>query len=75
MAFVRDAEHAREKVHETMRKAVGEKRWEANHPDELWEHEEDLRSALRPVLADLGETAQFLAAKSLVLNNGARLLE
>src|SRR5262245_20574230 len=40
----------------------------------LWEHEEDLRSALRPVPADVGETAQFLAAKSLVLNNGARWL-
>ena len=53
-------------------KAVGEKRWEANHPDELWEQEEDLRSAVRPVLADVGETAQFLATKTLVLNNEAR---
>ena len=70
-----DAERARDQVHEAMRRAVGEKRWEAtSHPEELWEHEEQLRAALRPVLADVGETAQFLAAKSLVLNNEARVL-
>jgi integrase len=67
-----DAERARDCVHDAMRKAVGEKRWEANHPNELWEQEEDLRSAVRPVLADVGETAQFLATKSLVLNNATR---
>jgi hypothetical protein len=55
-----------------MRTAVGEKRWEANHPNELWEQEEELRGVLRPVLADAGETAQFLATKSLVLKNAAR---
>lgn len=63
-----DAERARDHVHDAMRKAVGE----ANHPDELWEQEEDLRSAVRPVLADVGETAQFLATKSLVLDNATR---
>jgi integrase len=53
-----------------MREAVGEKRWEENHPDELWEQEETLRNAVRPVLADVGETSQFLATKAL--NNEAR---
>ena len=67
-----DAQWARDQVQDAMRKAAGEKRWEANHPDELWEQEEDLRSAVRPVLADVGETAQFLATKTLVLNNEAR---
>ena len=57
-----------------MREAVGEKRWEENHPDELWEQEEELRNAVRPVLADVGETSQFLATKALVLNNEARVL-
>jgi hypothetical protein len=67
-----DAERVRDQVHEAMRRAVGEKRWEASHPEELWEHEEELRATVRPVLADVGETAQFLATKSLVLNNEAR---
>jgi integrase len=55
-----------------MREAVGEKAWEENHPDELWEQTEELRKALRPVFADVGQTAQFLATKGLVLNNAAR---
>jgi hypothetical protein len=32
----------------------------------------ELRKSLRPVLADVAETAQFLAIKRLVLNNEAR---
>ena len=32
----------------------------------------ELRKAIRPVLADVGETAQFLAMKRLALNNEAR---
>jgi len=67
-----DPQWARDQVQDAMRAAVGETRWEANDPDELWEQEEELRSAVRPVLADVGETAQFLATKSLVLNNAAR---
>ena len=59
---------------DAMREAVGEKRWEENHPDELWEQDEELRKAVRPVLADVGETSQFLAAKALVPNNEARVL-
>ena len=60
----RDWEQARDQVQDAMREAVGEKRWEENHPDELWEQEEELRTTVRPVLADVGETAQFLATKS-----------
>ena len=70
----KDWDPARDQVQDAMRKAVGEKRWEENHPDELWEHDEQLRKAVRPVLADVGETAQFLATKALVLNNVARVL-
>ena len=32
----------------------------------------ELRKAVRPVLADIGETAQFLAMKRLTLNSEAR---
>ena len=67
-----DAPRARDQVQDAMHTAVGETRWEASDPDELWEQEEELRSAVRPVLADVGETAQFLATKTLVLNNAAR---
>ena len=53
-----DAEHARDQVQDAMRQVIGEQRWEENHPDELWEHSEELRRAVRPVLADVGETAR-----------------
>ena len=42
------------------------------NPDDLWEDRPDVREAVRPVLADVGETAQFLAAKPIVLTNEAR---
>ena len=55
-----------------MREVVGGRRWEQNHPDDLWEQDEELRAATRPVLADVGETAQFLATKALVLTSDGR---
>lgn len=70
----KDWDLARDQVQDTMRAAVGEKRWEESHPDELWEQEETLRKAVRPVLADVGETSQFLATQTVVLNNEARAL-
>jgi hypothetical protein len=70
----KDWDKARDQVQDAMRGAVGEKRWEDNHPDELWEQDEELRRAVRPVLADVGETSQFLATKALVPNNNARVL-
>jgi integrase len=42
--------------------------------EELGEQREDVREAVRPVLADIGETAQFLAAKGIALTNAARNL-
>ena len=67
-----DLERARDQVQGAMQNAVGERRWQEEDPDELWEQDEELRRAVRPVLADVGETSQFLAAKGLVLNNEAR---
>ena len=55
----------RERVHDTLREAVGDAEWERSDPDELWEHDSNLRRAVYPVLADVGETAQFLAMKRL----------
>jgi integrase len=68
----RNWDQARDKVQDAMREVVGARRWEQNHPDELWEQDEELKAAVRPVLADVGETAQFLATKALVLTNDAR---
>jgi integrase len=42
--------------------------------DEMWEDRSAVRDNVRPVLADVGETAQFLAAKQLVPTQAARNL-
>ena len=65
-------ESLRDNIHEAMRELVGDARWHANNPNDLWQHDEDLRRAFRPVLADAGETSQFLAMKTLVLDNASR---
>ena len=65
-------EDLRDQVHDALREAAGEGRWERNDPDDLWEQDVELRKAVRPVLADVGETAQFLAGKGLTLNSEAR---
>lgn len=59
-------------MHEALREAVGENEWERSDPDALWREDAKLRKALRPILADVGETAQFLATKRLALNNEGR---
>jgi hypothetical protein len=41
-------------------------------PDELFRDRPEVRDRVRPVLADVGETSQFLAAKQVVLTNDAR---
>jgi integrase len=61
----------RDQVHEASREAVGDAEWERSDPDDLWREDEELRKDVRPVLADVGETAQFLAMKGLVLNSEA----
>ena len=42
--------------------------------DELWRNDPKVREHIRPVLADVGQTEQFLAAKQLALTNAARTL-
>jgi hypothetical protein len=70
----KDWEQVLDQVQDAMRAAVGMKRWEENHPNELWVQEEELRETLRPLLADAGETSQFLATKTITLNNQSRAL-
>ncbi len=65
-------EHLRDKIHEGMREAVGDEVWETNDPDELWREDESFREEVRPLLADAGETSQFLAMKSLALDKATR---
>jgi integrase len=62
----------RDQVHDALREAAGDDAWERSDPDALWREDAELRRAVRPVLADIGETAQFLALKRLVLNEDAR---
>lgn len=72
---LRDAEtweDLRDRVHEALKETVGDDAWERSHPDGLWSQDEDVRREVRPVLADVGETAQFLAVKGLRLNSEAR---
>jgi hypothetical protein len=58
----------RDQVHNALRETVGDAEWERSDPDKLWHQDVKLRRALYPVLADIGETAQFLAMKRLALN-------
>jgi hypothetical protein len=64
-------EAIRDRVHEALQEAVGDAKWEANDPDDLWREDKELRKKIRPVLADVGETAQFLATKHLRLTREA----
>jgi integrase len=65
-------EAVRDQVHEALREAAGDQQWERGDPDDLWRDDPELRRTVRPALADVGETAQFLSVKRLVLNNEAR---
>ena len=65
-------EELRDRVQEALQDATGDDEWERSGPDELWREDAELRKAVRPVLADAAETAQFLATKKLALNGEAR---
>ena len=67
-------EDLRDHVHDALRDAAGDDRWEHVDHDDLWRGDTKLRGDVRPVLADLGETAQFLAVKRLTLNHEAKAL-
>jgi integrase len=68
-----ELERRRDEVHEAFKSAVSEEEFERLHAEELWALEE-VREEVRPVLADIGETAQFFALKQIALTNDARKL-
>ena len=47
---------------------------ESVEPDDVWERSPETREGVRPMLADWGETAQFLASKRMVLTEPSRNL-
>ena len=65
-------EDLKDEVQRSLRESVSEKVWEENDPDDLWREDEEVRKAVRPVLVDLAETAQFLAMKRMALDNETR---
>jgi integrase len=68
-------EHWREAVQEAIYSSgLSEQAAQQFDPDELWRDDEDVRESVRPVLADVGDTAQFLATKRLTLTPDARTL-
>jgi hypothetical protein len=64
----------REQVQDALYSCVSERPAQQIDPDELWRDNPEVRESVRPVLADIGETAQFLALKRMVLSNEAQRL-
>ena len=62
----------RDQLHDALRDAIGDEEWERGNQEEIWREDDELRSEVRTLLADVGETSQFLRMKGLVLNNAAR---
>lgn len=65
-------EDLRDQVQDALREAAGDDVWNDSKPDDLWREDDDLRKAVRPMLADVGETAQFLGMKGIALDNETR---
>jgi hypothetical protein len=71
---VTDARHwedLRDQVNEALTECYSSEE-DAADPDALYRDDPKVREAIRPLLADIGETAQFLALKRIVLNEDAR---
>lgn len=67
-----DIDWRRDIVREALTATVGDEEFERLRGD-VWD-QEDVREAVRPVLADVGEMAQFLALKQITLTHDARNL-
>ena len=70
-------EDLRERVGAELRDAVlpySEAHQETNEVDDIWERSTAAREDVRPMLADWGETSQFLAARRMVLDAASRNL-
>lgn len=67
-------EFVRDQINEALADAVGPYRDHKQEIDDVWEVVPEARQAVRPMLADWCETAQFLASRLLVLDNASREL-
>jgi integrase len=67
-----DIDWRRDTVREALTDTVGDEEFERLRGD-VWDQEE-VREAVRPVLAEVGETAQFLALTQIALTRDARNL-
>jgi hypothetical protein len=59
-------EYWRDKIQEAI-KSSGLSEFDVEHFDDLWRERSEFRGIVRPVIADIADTAQFLAAKRIVL--------
>jgi integrase len=66
-------EHWCDEINETIQSG-GVSEDEYRYFDDYWHERPDLRDLVRPVVADIGDTEQFLAAKRLMLREDARRL-
>jgi integrase len=64
----------RDAVYDGIRNAVSERDARTNRPDQLWDERPEVREAVRPILADIVHTAQFLAGEKVALDHDARCL-
>jgi integrase len=69
-------ENLRERINDTLRDEVlpYAKDQDDNEVDDILERSDEARADVRPLFADLGETAQFLASKRIVLDAPSRAL-
>ena len=68
-----ELERRRDAVHDAFRSAgVSEEDFERTNPDDLFREHANVRDVVRPAIADVGETAQFLAAKHIALTTTSR---
>lgn len=64
-------EHYRDVMRDTLRDFA---RDPEDDPEEPWECDEDARAAVRPLVADWGETTQFLASRRITLDRASQAL-
>ncbi|MDB5602132.1 MAG: integrase family protein [Xanthobacteraceae bacterium] len=65
-------ERVQDDVSSALRSSVNEAVAARSNPDDIWRHDPAAREAVRPILHDFGEVAQFLAAKRVVLTPPSR---
>jgi integrase len=65
-------EFLRDQINEALSDAVDPYRGDRQELDDVWENTPEAREAVRPMLEDWCETAQFLAARRLVLDAPSR---